>query len=541
MEKKNSFLGKVNMRSFLAPAILMAIAACVGIFAPKTLEVAANSALNFTIEKFGWVYVIGSKFLLILAIIICFTKFGNVRLGGPDAKPEFSTMTWFSITLTSVIAIGIVFYGVAEPMTNFNAPAAFLGLEGGSAQAAEAALPYTLLHWGLHPYGIYTGTALCFAFMYWNAKRKFAVSSALYPILGEKADGKIGDWINAVTIFCVIGGVATGFGLGIMQFTSGLGFVTGKNFDNNATYLILIAVFAAIYILSACTGLHKGIALISNANTWIYIILLVFFFIVGDPIYILNSAVSSIGQYIDILPVQSFYLEAAQQTGWVGANTVFYLAWWLAFAPIMGLFLIKLAKGRTIREFIIMNLFAPVLFAIIWFAVFGGSAIRSQLLGNMAIWEAIQEQGIQVALFVFFKQYPIAGITSVLGLLAIAFSFITNAEANVLTVAEMTAKVDEKDKNDAQKASPNGLKVFWGVLMAAVAFALMQSGGLSALQTSVIVCALPILILTIFMVYAFLKSVKNFKEYDVYNTEEKEQKDLAVIPSHESNVKGGAQ
>ena len=522
MKQKTSLLDKVNLRSFLAPAILMVIAACVGIFAPTALGNAASAALNFTITKFGWFYVLGSTLLLILSIAVCFTKFGSIRLGGEDAKPEFSTLTWFSITLTSVIAIGIVFYGVAEPMTNFNAPAAFLGLEGGSAEAAEAALPYTLLHWGLHPYGIYAGTALCFAFMYWNAKRKFAVSSALYPVLGDKADGKIGDWINAVTIFCVIGGVATGFGLGIMQFTSGLSFVTGKDFNNNISYIILIVIFAAVYILSACTGLHKGIAIISNLNTWIYIFLLGFFFIVGGPVFILNSAVSSVGQYIDILPVQSFYLEAAQQTGWVGSNTVFYLAWWLAFAPIMGLFLIKLAKGRTIREFVIMNLFAPVLFAIIWFAVFGGSAIRHQLMGSMAIWETIQDKGIQAALFVFFEQYPLAAVTSVLGLIAIALSFITNAEANVLTVAEMTAKTEAKDNSDAQKASPHWLKVFWGVLMAAVAFALLQSGGLSALQTSVIVCALPILVLTIFMVYALLKTIGDYEKYDL--TLEKNQK-----------------
>lgn len=520
MGKNNSIFSKVNLRSFVAPAILMLIGACVGIFAPETLGAAANAALNFTIDKFGWFYVIGSTLLLLLSIVICFTKFGKIRLGGADAKPEFSTLTWFSITLTSVIAIGIVFYGVAEPITNFNAPAAFLGLEGGSVEAAEAALPYTLLHWGLHPYGIYTGTALCFAFMFWNAKRKFAVSSALYPILGDKADGKIGDWVNAVTIFCVIGGVATGFGLGTMQFTSGLGFITGKSFDNNISYIILISVFAFIYILSACTGLHKGIAIVSNINTWIYIILLAFFFIAGGPVFILNSAVSTIGQYLDILPVQSFYLEPAQQTGWVGVNTVFYLAWWLAFAPIMGLFLIKLAKGRTIREFVVMNLFAPVLFAIVWFSVFGGSAIRQQLLGSTVVWETIQEQGIQVALFAFFKQYPLAAVTSILGLIAIALSFITNAEANVLTVAEMTAKVDEADKADVQKASPHWLKVFWGVLMAAVAFALMQSGGLSALQTSVIVCALPILVLTIFMVYALLKTIPNWEKYDLtLNTE----------------------
>lgn len=515
------------MRTFLVPAVLMLIASCIGIFAPEVFGSAADAALNFTIEKFGWFYVLGCTCLLIISIVICFTKFGKVRLGGEDAKPEFSTMTWFSITLTSVIAIGIVFYGVAEPMTNFNAPAAFLGLEGGSAEAAEAALPYTLLHWALHPYGIYTTSALCFAFLYWNAKRKFAVSTALYPLIGEKADGKIGDWINAVAIFCVIGGVATGFGLGVMQFASGLSITVGRDFNNNLFYIIFIAIFAFVYILSACTGLHKGIAFVSNVNTWIYVILLVFFFIVGGPLYILNSAVSAIGQYIDILPVQSFYLEAAQQTGWVGANTVFYLAWWLAFAPIMGLFLIKLAKGRTIREFIVMNLFAPVLFALIWFSIFGGSAINNQLQGNMAIWEAIQEQGIEVALFVFFEQYPLAAVTCVLGLLAIALSFITNAEANVLTVAEMTAIVDEKDKDDEQKASPNWLKIFWGVLMAMVAFALMQSGGINALQTSVIVCALPILVLTIFMVYALFKTMKNFEKMDLTkkNTEKDGKKE----------------
>lgn len=522
MSKKDerTLLQKVDSRAFFAPALLLLLGAVIGIAAPEGFAAGANAALNFTIDYFGWFYVLGCSALLIMAVAVCFTKFGKVRLGGKDAKPEFSYPTWFSITLTSVIAIGIVFFGVAEPMTNFNLPAAFLGLEGGSAAAAEQAIPYTLLHWALHPYGIYTGTALTLAFMYWNAKRKFSVASALYPMLGERVDGPLGSWINAVTIFCVIGGVATGFGLGIMQFTAGLSYVTGLDFNNNLAFLVCIISFAVIYIASACTGLHKGIAWISTANVWIYVVLLVFLFFVGNPFFTLDMAISSIGQYLDILPIQSFYLEPAQQSGWVGGNTIFYLAWWLAFAPVTSLFLIKLAKGRTVREFVCLNLFAPCVFALIWFCIFGGNGIAEQLAGNLEIWQAISEQGKEVALFVFLKQYPLATATTVLALLAIVFSFVTNAEANVLTVAEMTAKVRPEDKDDPQKASPNSLKIFWGALMAAVAFALLQSGGLSALQTSVIVCALPILVLTVFMVSSFLKSLKNYKKYDMTLSEE---------------------
>lgn len=519
------FLKIIDKRTFFPPAILLLIATCVGIFFPETLELAANKAFEFTTKGFGWFYALGSSCFVIFCLWAGFSKYGSIRLGGKDAKPEMSFAKWFAIALTSGIAIGIVFYGVAEPLTNFTTPPIFSGLEANSPGAAEAALSYTYMHWAIHPYAIYTTAGLCLAFIYYNGKRKYQLSSALYPLIGEKADGKFGSWINAIAIFALVGGIGTSLGIGVLQAADGINYVLGTSFESGMLYAVIIGVMVLIYVAAACTGLHKGIALVSNLNVYVYIILLVWGFLFGGTLFILNNTFTGIGQYLSMIVRESFYLEPAYNSGWVNANTIFYYAWWITFAPMVGLFLVKLAKGRTIKEFVIVNLVAPVVFTFIWFGVFGSSAINMELLGSGGIVSDIGKYGVSVALFSYLKNLPLAPIMIILGFAAIVFSFVTLAESQTLTIAEITCKEEMLNKRK-DKSAPSSVKIFWGVLMGLMAFALLQSGGLNALQTAVIVCGLPILILMIFMAIAYVKSMINNEKFD--KTLDSENKDVEI-------------
>lgn len=498
---------------FLLPAILMSFVVVIGFAAPDLFSSAANAAFNFMLDKFSWFYALGTFLLLAFCFWAGFSKYGNIKLGGKDAEPEMSFFKWFAIAVTSGIAIGIVFYGIAEPITNFATPPGFLGIEGQSVEAAESAVPFTFFHWSLHTYGVYTSVGLSCAFIFWNAKRKFQVSSSLYPLIGDKADGIWGKIINGVAVFGIVGGIGTSMGIGVLQISSGINYVFGTNFSMTTLAILVIGTMAVIYIAAACTGLHKGVAIVSSLNMYVYIILMVWTVLFGGTMFILNNTVSSIGSYLKMVIPQSFYLEPVMQTGWVQNNSIFYWAWWISFAPIVGLFLIKLAKGRTIRQFVIVNLLAPSLFGFLWFGIFGSSAIRAELLagGNAGIIKDIAEHGIPVAMFAFFKTLPLRPVLNILGFAATIFSFVTMAESMTLTIADMTCKADE---------TPNVLKAFWGILMGLVAFIMLENGGLDALQTSVIVCALPLLVMILFMVAAYIKSMRHRSQYDQTLTEE---------------------
>lgn len=510
---KKSTWERINKRTFLPPAILTVLITVIGIVAPKQLGVAMNAALNWCTKYWGWLYALGSFLLVIFCIWVCVSKYGKIRLGGKDAKPEMSFFKWFSIVLTSGMAAGLCYWSVAEPVNFFMNPPEFSGMAGGSVQAAEMTLRYCFLHWTLHPYAIYTSVGIALGFMYWNAKRPFSVSSALYPMLGEKANGALQYWINAACIFCLVAGLGTTLGLAIDQLSSGLNFISGQSFDLIKVGFIICILFALIAILAACTGLHKGVAMISTANMYMFIGLLVFAFLFGGTLFIINNTVTSVGQYFQFLPGQALYLEPAQQTGWVNGWTVFYLAWWLAFAPLIGLFQIKLSKGRTIRQYIIVNMFVPCIFLVAWFGTFGSSAINMELSGNAGISQALAEFGNSVAFFAYLKELPISSITVIVAIVAVIFSIVTQTEAEVLTIADLCMK-DEGGDSESDKHSPAVLKIFWGLIMSLLAFALLYSGGLSAVQTASIVLGLPMLVLILVMCVSAIKGFRNYKEYD---------------------------
>ncbi len=522
MEKNNvstppgggGFWSIINKKIFLPPAVVLVAAVLFGLLNPEAFGQAASTALSFTLKYFGWFYTIGSTFLLVFCLWAGFSKYGDIKLGGPDAEPELSIFNWWAIAICAGIAIGIVFFGVAEPMTHYTSPPPFLGLEPKSLAAGENALRFAFFHWTFHTYGIYVSAGLCIAFAFYNTRKPFKVSSSLYPLIGDRIQGGWGYFIDGLAIFAIVGGVGTSLGFGTMQIASGMDFLWGIK-PNGTIWLMVILALTLCYTISSYTGLQKGIRILSENNIRLYFLLMAFVLIFGPTIHILDSTVSSLGDYFSNIVKMSFFQDPMNKSGWPGSWSDFYWAWWLAFAPIVGLFLVRLAYGRTIREFVVVNMVGPALFGIVWFGIFGSSAIYLEHFENAGIADAISKFGNEVSLYAMFQHLPLSGITIILGALAVAISFITLADSMTSTIASMTTKGFGEAKEDREP--PALMKIFWGVLMGLLSWILLVTGGASALQTSVIVCGLPILVLQIAMAVGYIKAMGDLKTYDKVN------------------------
>lgn len=513
-EKEQGFWNIINYKVFLPPAILLVVAVIIGLVDPDAFGKAASATLKFTLAKFGWFYTLGSTFLLGFCLWAGFSRYGDVKLGGPEAKPELSIYTWWAISICAGIAIGIVFWGVAEPMAHYTNPPPFLHIEGKSLEAGETALRYSFFHWTFHTYGIYVSAAICIAFAFYNSRKPFKVSSSLFPLIGNRIGGGWGHFVDGLAIFAIVGGVGTSLGFGTMQIASGLDFLWGVK-SSGTIWLLIILFLTGCYTISSYTGLQRGIKFLSRNNIRLYFLLMVFLLVVGPTIHILENTLTAVGDYLFNLVPMSLYLDPMEKSGWPGSWSNFYWAWWLAFAPIVGLFLARLAYGRTIRQFVLVNLIGPALFGIAWFGLFGSSAIYLDHFQNAGIGAIIKEAGNEVSLYALFQQLPFSGVTIILGVLAICISFITLADSMTSTIAAMTTKGFGQTKTE--KEPPARMKVFWGVVMGLLSYVLLVSGGASALQTSVIVCGLPILVLQLVMAVAHIKAMRNLGTYDKVN------------------------
>ncbi|MDO5409643.1 MAG: BCCT family transporter [Lachnospiraceae bacterium] len=504
---------KLNKAEFWPPAILCLLIIIIGVAIPQTLEKMVNAGLNWVTTNFNWFYALCSTALIFFCLWAGLGKYGKIRIGGKDAKAEMSFFKWFCIVLTSGMAAGLCYWCIAEPLSFFQNPPVFAGYEGGSPQALESTLRYVYLHWTLHPYAAYTSVGVCIGFMYWNCRKPFSISSSLYPLIGEKATGGLRHWINALCIFCLVAGLGTTLGLAIDQLTEGIKYITGLTIDRNILALIVCLGFAGIAIAAASTGLHKGIAMISTLNMYLFIFLLVFALFFGGTLFCLNNTITGLGQFIDIFFKQALYTEPGYESGWVNGWTIFYWGWWIAFAPMIGLFQVKLSKGRTIREYVIVNMLAPCIFLVMWMGTFGSSAMHMEFTGNHAISEAIAQYSNSIAFFAYLKQLPLAPLLLVLAVIAVVFSIVTQTEAEVLTIADMCVASDE-ELAASDNFAPVWLKVFWGLVMSLLAFTLLYSGGLNAVQTISIILGLPMLILLVVMCISTIKGLTKYKEYD---------------------------
>ncbi|SMC16412.1 glycine betaine transporter [Andreprevotia lacus DSM 23236] len=465
-----------------------------GALAPASMTAITQHMLSATIGGFGWLYLLAVFGFLLFAVYLAFGRFGKIRLGGPDAEPEFSRASWFAMLFSAGMGIGLVFWGAAEPLAHFANPPSG---EAQSADAARTALRYTFFHWGLHPWAIYSIMGLAIGYFSFNRKLPALVSEAFRPWLGHHVDGVFGKLVDVLAVIATACGVVTSLGLGTLQIAGGLTHTLGVP-DSDALHIAIIVVAMGLALLSSLTGVGRGIKWLSNLNIGIALLLLAAVIAFGPTLFIVESFTTTLGGYIDNLSYMSLRLTPFSKGSWVADWTLFYWAWWITWAPFVGLFIARVSKGRTIREFIVGVLLAPSLVSFIWFSAFGGMAIHQQLLGGVDLL-SVQTQDYARTLFAMLAQLPLAKTLSVLALLLIVSFFVTSADSANLVLSMLSTR--------GRANPPAWIKLLWGCVIAAMALVLLFSGGLKALQTLSIVAALPFALIMVGLCVALYKAL----------------------------------
>lgn len=446
---------------------------------------------------FGWYYVLLVTLLLAFTIWLLFSRYGRITLGQPGEKPHFSLFGWFSMLFSAGMGIGLLFWSIAEPIEHFSNPPF---QEGGTIAAAENAINYTFFHWGLHAWAIYVVVALSLAYFCFRRNLPLSIRSAFYPLVGDRIYGPIGHTVDTFAVFGTMFGVATSLGLGAIQTNAGLNYLVGIPI-NTVVQVLLIAVITAMATTSVVLGLKRGIMRLSILNVALAGVLLTSVFILGPTIFILNFLVESSGRYLQELPFLSFMTGSFRASDWVGNWTVFYWGWWIAWSPFVGMFIARVSRGRTIREFILGVLLVPTLVTFVWIVIFGGTAIHMELNGG-GIAEAMSG-GVETALYVTLDGLPWSTITSILSTLIIITFFVTSADSGGLVIDMLTAGGDPHP--------PKLQRIFWAVLIGVVAAILLIAGGLTALQTAAITSALPFSVVMLVMIWALVVGLRTEK------------------------------
>ncbi|MEM9117650.1 MAG: BCCT family transporter [Cyanobacteria bacterium P01_F01_bin.56] len=469
-------------------------------------ETAFGAVQGFIAGSLGWFFILSVSLFLIFTVFIAFSKLGQVRLGGPDAKPEFPTFAWIAMLISAGMGIGLMFWSVAEPIFHFQDPPALLGtIEPNTADAAQQALGITFFHWGLHAWGIYALVGLSLAFFAFNWGLPLTIRSVFYPLLGEKIYGWPGNVIDILAVASTLFGLATSLGFGVQQVNAGFNFLFGLQIST-PVQVGLIAIITGFATASVVSGLGNGVRRLSELNMILAALLMGFVLLVGPTLFILNSFVETVGYYAASLPTLSFWTETFSGTSWQNSWTVFYWGWWVSWSPFVGIFIARVSKGRTVREFILGVLLLPSMLTFFWMSVFGGTALNFELSEATAglISTAVGEN-VATALFVMLQQLPLTGITSFVGIVLVVVFFVTSSDSGSLVVDSLTS--------GGKLESPVPQRVFWAVMEGVVAAVLLLGGGLSALQTASIATGFPFAIVLLVMCYSIYKGLRY--EHDV--------------------------
>ncbi len=474
-----------------------------GALAPSHLErVATNLQLSLQV-KFGWLYHLIVGMILLFSIYLAFSKYGKIKLGKDNEKPEYSTFSWFAMLFSAGMGIGLVFWGVAEPLSHYYEPP--IG-DAQSQVAAKNALPLTFFHWGLHLWAIYALVALSLAYFKFRRNLPGTISATFYPLFGDYVRGPLGIIIDTFAVFATVFGVATSLGFGAIQINGGLHYLDNSIPYGFSTQFVIIIGITFLFMISVLSGIEKGMKLMSNINIILAILLLCFFLSFGPTSFLFQSFATSLGRYTEFLPKINFSLAPLSQNGnkWVNDWTVFYWAWWISWSPFVGSFIARISKGRTIREFIIGVLAAPTLFCALWFTVLGGTGTHFELFGDGGIWQAMN-QGInsENALFATLGQLPFSTITIIVSIILIGTFFITSADSATFVMGMQTT--------NGMLHPPNQIKAIWGIIQAAAAVVLLWSGGLNGLQSAAIASAFPFAVILIFLMISLHKGLQEEK------------------------------
>ena len=509
-QKKSSLFDVINMQIFTAPAIALIAFICWGVFAPANFTSVSNLLLNGACKYFTWFMAPVVTGMFVFCMWAAFSKYGSIRLGGVDAKPRMSTIKWFSIALTAGTGAGLCFYGAYSPVQVLNNMPPFENPTT-LTESISLAFQWTYLQWTIHPYSIYTACGIVIAFLYYNGKRRYRVSEMFFGVAGEKVEGTFGNIVDSIAVYLIVIGVAVTMGFSTLQTSRGLDVIFGVP-SNAMTWFFVLGGFTIFYAAAAVSGIDKAITFISSANMYLYYWIAIWAFVFLDPLNIMGLVFTSAGAYISNFVRLSLELEPIVQSGWIAANPIFIYCWWALFAPVMGMFLIKLAYGRTIREFVLVNLIAPVIFSFFWFTWLGGGAIFIDVFRNGTIYKTIAAVGADTALYTLCDYLPLPSVMKIVSFLIVILSFVTLGQALAVAIAYMTAR-DYEDIDGLTKP-PSVLVVFWAMIMMGVTYILLATGGMAALQASAVVWGFPILIAMCFMMYGHVKCMLNLKEYD---------------------------
>ncbi len=488
-------MSKISNKVTLVFWISIAIAALSviwGTMAPNNLKNVTSTVRDYIGVHFGWYYLLIVTVFVLFCIFVVISPFGKIRLGKPDESPDYSLPTWFAMLFSAGMGIGLVFWGVAEPVSHYikNAPTA----ETGTAEAIKESMKFTYFHWGIHAWAIYAMVALSLAYFKFRKGAPGLISATLYPILGEKVRGPIGKVIDVIAIFATVVGVATTLGFGASQINGGLAYLTG--IPNNFTVqLIIIGIVTVLFMFSAYTGLSKGIKYLSNANMFLALILFGFMLVVGPTLNIMNVFTDTIGSYLSDVPNMSFRLAPfnEENSTWIQNWTVFYWAWWISWSPFVGIFIARVSRGRTIREFLLGVLIVPTLVSFLWFSIFGMSAMN---LDNV---QEIANLATEKQLFGTLMEYPLGAIMSIIALCLIGTFFITSADSATFVLGMQST--------NGSLNPPKTVKFSWGFAQAGMAAILLYTGGLQGLQNALISAALPFSIIMLLMMYSLYKAL----------------------------------
>lgn len=528
-DERKSIMGlDINGPVFFTSSIIIIISVALTLIFREGAEEVFNDIQNFVANTAGWFYVLCVNIFLIFVVYLAFSKFGDLRIGGRNAKPEFKTLSWFAMLFSAGMGIGLLFWSIAEPVTHFMNPPL---TAGGTPEAAQEAMSFTFLHWGFHAWGVYALVGLSLAYFTYSHGLPLTIRSVFYPVLGDKIYGTRGDIIDIFAVLATLFGLATSLGFGVQQIAAGLEHVFGIS-SGVSTQVALIGGITLIATLSVVAGVDKGVKFLSEWNMRIAAILLLLVLILGPTIFIFQSFLQNTGNYFFNFLDMATWTESYTGNDWQNAWTVFYWGWWIAWSPFVGMFIARISKGRTVREFVSGVLLVPSLITFFWISAFGSTSINEALLGNDAIVNAV-DNNVATALFVFLEDYPFAIVLNVIGVLLIASFFVTSSDSGSLVVDSLTSggKID----------SPVGQRVFWAVAEGAIAAVLLIGGGLQALQTASIVTGLPFAFILLFMCYSLYNGMKEehqkIEERKTQQEQETYEKAIADLISKRSSGK----
>jgi len=466
------------------------------ILAPVVAQGVFNAIQAWILENASWFYILTVAIILLSVVYLAMSRYGDIKLGPDHSQPDYRDVTWFAMLFSAGMGIGLMFFGVAEPVMHFVSPP--VG-EPDTVAAAREAMKITFFHWGLHAWAIYAIVGLILAYFSYRHGLPLTLRSALYPLIGERIYGPIG---HAVDIFAIIGtvfGIATSLGLGVAQINSGLHHLFGL--PVNLTVQIALIIGASLLAtLSVASGLDRGIRILSETNLALAVALLLFVLVLGPTVFVLQTFVQNTGSYLADLVGKTFNLYAYKPNDWIGGWTLFYWGWWIAWSPFVGLFIARISRGRSIREFVRGVLLVPTGFTLIWMTVFGDTAIHFILVDGIQGFAQTVSQDSSLALFVFLEQLPLSSITSLVAIVMVLVFFVTSADSGALVV-------DLLASNGAEN-SPVWQRIFWSLLMGVVAIALLLADGLKALQTATIASALPFSVILLLSLWGVFKALR---------------------------------